>query len=82
MLFPLVKVRRTQILIWLPPRQYHIDDDEDGMSNRNQGAFLPPAGGNPSIGFFGDLEKFRALEGGEHDSCKIPDSRYDCAETR
>src|SRR5215213_711579 len=49
MLFPLVKVRRAQILVWLPPRQHHIDDGEESMADRNQGAFLPPAGGNPFV---------------------------------
>jgi len=49
MLFPLVKVRRTQLLIVRPPRQHHIDDGEDGRPERNEGAFLPPAGGNPFV---------------------------------
>jgi hypothetical protein len=49
MLFPLVKVRRTQILVWLPARQHPIDDSEDGMPDCHQSAFLPPAGGNPFV---------------------------------
>jgi hypothetical protein len=52
MLFPLVKVRRTEILVWLPARQHHIhhiDDSEDGMPDCHQSAFLPPAGGNPFV---------------------------------
>src|SRR5262245_41067625 len=49
MLCPLGKVRHAQILVWLPPRQHPIDDGEDGMPDRNQGALLPPAGGNPFV---------------------------------
>src|SRR6266566_9086903 len=66
LLLPLVKVCCAEILVWLLSRQHLIDDGEDGMPNRNQGTFLPPACCNPfvlgrEIGVFcfgGDMGNF------------------------
>src|SRR5215510_294808 len=66
LLLPLVKVCGAEILVRLLPRQHHVDDGEDGMPDRNQGTFLPPACGNPFVlgcergvfGFGGDMGNF------------------------
>src|SRR5215470_13386085 len=49
LLLPLVKVCCAEILVRLLPRQHHVDDGEDGMPDRKQGTFLPPACGNPFV---------------------------------
>jgi hypothetical protein len=54
----LVKVRGPEILVRLLPRQYHIDDREDGMPDGHQSTFLAASGCNPPV-LCGQIRAFR-----------------------
>jgi hypothetical protein len=45
----LVKISRAQVLIGLLPRQHVIHNDQDGMAQGHERAFLTPPGGNALV---------------------------------
>ena len=49
MLFPLVKVDGTQVLVGLLAGQQGLGNDEDGMADGHQGAFLASSGRQPFV---------------------------------
>ena len=60
LLFPLVKVRRTKILVRLLLSQQRIDDCYHAISHCNQGPFLTPTYCNaPVLGYEIGIFRFR-----------------------